>query len=119
MSSRESTDDPFGEPVNLGPTINGNVFDHDPALSADALTLVFSSNRAGGLGTKALWMSTRSSKDDPWSTPVNLGSQINGQDQETGACLSADGLTLLFNSAVSQGGKCSLLRSTRSAKDRP
>ena len=59
VSTRNSTLDPWGLPVNLGPTINTSSFDGAPALSFDAKTLIFFSNRPGGQGANDLYMSTR------------------------------------------------------------
>ncbi len=59
MSTRTSPSEPFGKAVNLGPTINGNGNEEQPALSADGKTLWFSSNRAGGLGGYDIWYSQR------------------------------------------------------------
>ena len=46
----------FGEPINLGPTVNSNSNDDSPTLSADGLMLLFSSNRPDGQGGTDLWM---------------------------------------------------------------
>jgi len=51
-----SADEPFGEPVELGPTINTDDFEGGPALSTDNTTLLFHANRPGGLGGNDLWM---------------------------------------------------------------
>jgi Tol biopolymer transport system component len=47
VSSRESTSDPWGAPDNLGPVVNSTAVEQRPAISWDALTLIFSSNRNG------------------------------------------------------------------------
>ena len=73
----------FGTPTNLGPTINRgptiNSFYEDsaPSISSDGLTLYFSSDRSGGLGSFDLWVATRSTADDEWGTLVNLGPIVN------------------------------------------
>ena len=77
MTTRAATSDSWGEPVNLGPTANSPSWDADPSVSADGLTLFFSSDRPGGLGRVDLYMSRRSTISDPWSEPVNLGSAVN------------------------------------------
>ncbi len=59
VSTRESTDDPWGTPVNLGPVVNSPSFDGGPALSRDATTLYFFSERPGGFAKRDLFMSTR------------------------------------------------------------
>lgn len=48
-----------------------------PAISSDGLEMIFSSNKAGGLGGKDLWKVTRSSEQEPFGNPVNLGSKVN------------------------------------------
>src|SRR2546426_5514195 len=35
------------------------------------------SGRVGGIGSQDLWVSTRATTLDPWSTPVNLGPTVN------------------------------------------
>jgi hypothetical protein len=56
MSTRPSADEPFGEPFELGSTINTDDFEGGPALSTDNTTLLFHANRPGGLGGHDLWM---------------------------------------------------------------
>jgi hypothetical protein len=48
VSTRESVDDPWSEPVNLGPTVNSAFRDAHPFLASDRKTLFFSSNRPPG-----------------------------------------------------------------------
>jgi len=88
----------FGEPTNLGPTVNSGVGDYDPELSTDGLSLFFGSFRPGGVGETDLWVTTRETKDDPWGSPVNLGPTVNSPYEDTDPTLSTDGLTLHFNS---------------------
>jgi hypothetical protein len=38
----------------------------------DGLEMILTSNRPGGCGSQDLWVSTRASTDDVWSTPVNV-----------------------------------------------
>ena len=96
VSKRESTADEWGAPVNLGPAINTSDFEEAASISADGLVLVWDSNRPDGFGESDIWMSTRSTRDDPWGPPVNLGPNINTQELEATAALSADGLALFF-----------------------
>ena len=83
-------------PVNLGARINSRYADERPALTADELCIVFQSNRPGGQGSRDLWTCTRSSIDEPFSEPWNLGAVINTADTELSPALSSDGLKLLF-----------------------
>ncbi len=50
VSRRASLDAPWGEPVNLGPNVNGPGLDAAPAVSLDGHLLFFSSDRPGGQG---------------------------------------------------------------------
>jgi len=87
----------FGEPTNLGPTVNSGVGDWDPDLSTDGLSLFFGSNRPGGVGDADLWITTRPAIDDPWAEPVNLGPIVNGSFSEGDPSIPADGLSLYFS----------------------
>jgi len=55
LTRRETTDDPWAEPVNLGPEINSSSGDGNPNISADGSTLYFGSGRPGGSGDADLW----------------------------------------------------------------
>ena len=120
-ATRETTDDQWGAPVNLGPTINSSSFDWSPSISADGLLLVFSSNRPDGVGKTDLWMMRRSTTDDPWSEPVNLGPPVNSPDIEATPSISADGLLLFFqsNRTGGYGGQVDIWVVRRKTTDDP
>ncbi len=88
----------WSEPVNLGPVVNSCSRDINGTLSSDELSLYFTSNRPGTLGSNDLWVSRRASADGLWETPVNLGPVINSASDDGGASLSNDGHLLFFNS---------------------
>ena len=118
MSARASLDEPFGPPVNLGPDINGPSLDGGPHLSSDGLTLIFSSIREGGQGGYDLCMSTRDSPDESFAALVNLGGVVNSTGREDAPTLTADGLTLVFQSDQPGGqGDADLWMSTRASPD--
>jgi len=99
MTSRSSRNDPWTEPVNLGAPVNSSAMDICPTVSGDGLTLVFASSRIGTGGPYDLWLSTRADVQDPWGTPVNLGTNINSSSYGELECsLSTDGLALFFAS---------------------
>ncbi len=98
VSTRSTTSDPWGQPVNLGPTVNSSVWEPTARVSADGLQLLFHSSRTGGRGNEDIWMATRAAKSDPWGAPVNLGAPVNSSANDGEAVLSADGLILFFNS---------------------
>ena len=74
----------------------------------------------GRIGTNDIWVATRDSTLDPWSTPVNLGSTVNYPGYVTGApALSWDGTTLYCYSTRPGGfGTRDLYVSTRERADR-
>ncbi len=110
----------FGEPTNLGPTVNSSAVGSDPEISADGLTLYFTSNRPGGSGEGDIWVTKRGTINDDWSIPVNLGSTVNSSAADGGPYISTDGLALLFHSKRPGGhGDNDLWVTTRKTKDDP
>jgi hypothetical protein len=87
----------WSTPVNLGPVINTAYNDQHPALSRDGLSLYFTSNRPGGFGADDLWVSKRTSVDDAWGPPQNLGPIINTGAVEFAPAFSRDGHWLFFH----------------------
>ena len=119
--TRATINDPWSEPVNLGPTVNSSYPDGYPSISADGLTLYFSANnRPGGPGGSDIWMMTRATKSDFWNKPVNLGSPVNSAGREFTESISADGLSLYFGSDRSGGsGSDDLWVTTRATINDP
>lgn len=74
-----------------------------PTISADGNTLIFSSNRPGGIGGMDLYVSRL--EGDTWSEPQNLGDKINTPKNEIFPFLHADH-TLFFssNGHIGEGG---------------
>ena len=104
----------WSAPVNLGPVINSGFSDQGPAISKDGLSLYFASNRPGGLGGFDMYVSQRTSVDDPWGSPVNLGSTVNTIFDEGNPAFSRDGHFLFFQSKRPGGfGLIDLWVSTR------
>jgi hypothetical protein len=58
-STRATVDALWSTPVDLGATVNSTAGDIHPTLSADALTMIFSSTRTGGFGGADLYVMTR------------------------------------------------------------
>lgn len=91
-------DGEFG-PATLIPELSGPFRDTRTAISRDGLELILSSDvtgRLGGVGGQDLWVSTRATTTDPWSTPVNFGPVVNTTAFDGAAALSFDGTTLYF-----------------------
>jgi Tol biopolymer transport system component len=59
VSTRQNAADPWSTPANLGPAINTEFLEQQPALSKDATALYFASDRPGGSGDVDLYVTTR------------------------------------------------------------
>lgn len=109
VSQRASVDDPWGPAVNLGPALNTDFDEGNPAFSRDGHSLFFQSKRPGGLGGIDLWVSRRTHSHDDfnWEPPVNLGAGVNSIADDNGPSYfeNDDGDTpqLYFGSARSGG----------------
>ena len=86
----------WSAPANLGAVINSAASDQGPALSKNGLSLYFTSNRAGSIGGFDMYVSQRTSVDDAWSSPVNLGPTVNTTSDEGNPAFSRDGHYLFF-----------------------
>jgi len=94
VSRRQTKDEPWQNPVNLGSIVNSPDWDREPSISSDGLVLFFSSVRTGSLD---LWLTSRKTKDGTWGEPVDLGPGVNKTYTEDGVSISADGRTLYFS----------------------
>ncbi len=95
VTTRETTQDEWGEPVNLGPKINSSVQDQSPSISSDGLMLFFDCG-PDEAGDWDLWVTRRATKSDPWGEPVNLGPAVNSSSWDCAPSVSDDGSTLVF-----------------------
>lgn len=103
MTSRETTEDNWATPVNLGPLVNSPSDDWTQSISGDGLELYFSSWRPGGMGNSDLWITRRAAIEEEWSTPVNLGPGVNSSSDDVNPSISTDGLCLFFFSLRAGG----------------
>jgi Tol biopolymer transport system component len=97
VTTRATKDDPWDEPVNLGPNVNTPDDDWMPSISTDGLTLVFSR------GTHSMCATTRKSTDDEWGPAVQLDFK-NAPGRFHSPALSPDGSTLYFDATNQWGG---------------
>jgi hypothetical protein len=108
VSQRISLDDPWGPPMNLGPSINTSSIDRVPAFSPNGRWMFFGSTRPGGQGGLDLWASRRTDKKDDfsWQPPINLGPVINSPFDDDGATIyeDKDGTIILYFASNRPGG---------------
>ena len=95
----EKNGDEWSKVTNL-PFNNDDIDDCHPALTADGKTLIFASSRAGGFGGMDLYKSELVGKQ--WSTPVNLGAQVNTAGNDLFPFIHEDG-TLYYASNGREG----------------
>jgi hypothetical protein len=93
--SEQLTDGSFG-PATLVTELSSVANENDPSIRHNGLEIFFQSNRTGSIGMGDIWLATRESTLDPWSTPMNLGGPINTLFAEQNAYLSSDSKTLFF-----------------------
>ncbi len=87
----------FSRNFKLGDAINSTSLETSASMSTDRNTLLFSSDRPGGVGKLDLYIS-RKLPDGTWGTAQNLGNIINTTENEDFPQLSEDGETLYFSS---------------------
>jgi WD40-like Beta Propeller Repeat len=117
-AATRGADDSFGMPSFDLPmpvfALNTASNDQQPSVRRDGLEVISTSDRPGGLGGFDLWVATRASTSDPWSTPQNLGAPINSVAADQRPAISWDGTELYFGSTRLGGlGDQDLYVSTR------
>ena len=101
--SRQNKDGSMGEPQPISPAINSSYNEGAGSISGDGKTLVFAScDRPKAIGNCDLYISRRTGNN--WSTPINLGLNVNSTEWDSQPSLSADGRTLYFTS-TRRGGQ--------------
>ena len=94
VATRNSLNDPWSEPTNLGSTVNTPELEAFPSISADSLELYFS---RGGEDHGDIYIAIRNSPQEPWHTPIKLAVSINSESgQDWAPFVSFDGLTLYW-----------------------
>jgi len=110
VTTRRTIDEPWGTPVNLGPTVNSSSDDFAPSITSDGMILIFSSVRPSMQSIYPLWamrgdfwMTKRRTTSDTWAVPINLEPIINTNDVRD-ARISPDGSTLFLGCFKRPGG---------------
>lgn len=100
--SLKQKDGTWGDPVNLGPNINGPMDEESPFVSIDNSTLYFSSNGNKSMGGFDVFMSALDSKGQ-WGPASNLGYPINSTCDDVFYTTTVDGLTGYLTSIRADG----------------
>lgn len=82
----------------ISQAVNSAYWDSQPTISYDGNTLIFTSNRPGGIGGTDLYISERNPENKTWGAPKNLGAVLNTDKNELTPFLHSDSQTLYFSS---------------------
>jgi outer membrane protein OmpA-like peptidoglycan-associated protein len=100
--SHRLDDGTWGEPQNLGETINSKKQEQCPFIHPDGQTLYFMSEGHPGLGDFDLFFS-RLNREGDWGEPENIGYPINSKKKDGPLSVSLDGKTA-FIASDKEGG---------------
>lgn len=105
VATRESENDTWGAPVNVGAPINSTANDFCPTIARDGHLFYFVSNRSGGCGGSDIYVS-RIGEDGSIKEPENLGCTVNSAaDEQSPFPLPAQGTgPVLYFSSFRAGG---------------
>ncbi|MFM9950984.1 MAG: OmpA family protein [Saprospiraceae bacterium] len=92
----------WGDPVNLGDSLNTTANEASPFIHPDGQTLYFMSDGHPGMGGYDLFFS-RKTAAGTWSKPKNLGYPINTMANEGALVVSLDGQTAYFSGDKTDG----------------
>jgi outer membrane protein OmpA-like peptidoglycan-associated protein len=91
----------WGEEKNIGTTINSSSGEEGVFIHPDGKTLYFSSKGHKGLGGYDIFYSRM--ENNKWTTPKNLGENINTSDDDVYFVMEANGKTGYYSS-IKKGG---------------
>lgn len=107
----------WGEPRKLNLKPHDSLTVGHPAASEDGRFLIFASDLPGGFGGLDLWSTTYNKKDDSWSTPVNLGPEINTAGNDLFPTFAKNG-DLFYSTDAKPGiGGLDIFRATKQGDD--
>ncbi len=109
----------WSEP-KLCTNLNTTYDESTPFMAADGVTLYFSSNRPGGYGQNDIYLTRR--LDDTWqnwSSPINLGPQINTEQWDGYYTIPASGNVAYMVSYKNTLGKADIVEITLSKQSKP
>jgi hypothetical protein len=86
----------YTTPENIGTPVNTSGNEFNPYIDPDERFLIFVANRNGGYGLHDLYLSSRN-QDGTWNNPINLGPEINSDQDDAAPYISPDGSYFFFN----------------------
>ncbi len=101
--ARKMKDGQWGDPENLGETINTRGNELSPFVHHDNESLYFASDGHPGMGGLDIFVSRRDPDTGAWAEPVNLGYPINTHGDEFAFIVGASGQQAWFASDTEGG----------------
>jgi hypothetical protein len=101
VATRPDLGSPFGTPENVA-ELNSDLAEAGPHLTADGLTIYFSSNRPGTVGSNDIWVATRADLVSPFGVPQDV-TELNSTELDESPSITADGLTIYLHSERAGG----------------
>jgi outer membrane protein OmpA-like peptidoglycan-associated protein len=119
VSFKKGTNE-WSEPKNLGKVVNSIGMESSVFLAADNRTIYFSSNGFEGYGGLDMYISHRLDDSwENWSTPKNLGRDINTPGNDYNYTIPASGDYAYFSSDFMSNGQSDLFRIRLPKEARP
>jgi len=100
VTTRRTTQDAWGKPMNLGPMVNSLSYELSPSIWCDNKTLFFDTR----VPDRDVWVAFRQTPRGPWLIALPMGGSVNTYDFDSDPMLSADGSMLYFASDRPGGG---------------
>ena len=98
VSHRATVNDPWGEPVNLGPGVNTALFEGSIDTSPDQRAVYFAGVTPDFVFD--IYLSTRGSRREPFGPRVKLPMPINSDGHDYGPALTPDGRVMFLSSGA-------------------
>ena len=97
------TEDGRQEPVDLPEQINSGEWTAHPFIAPDESYLIWDSEREDGYGQSDLYITFRQ-EDGSWGPAINMGPNVNSEDDDFYGGVTPDGKFLIFDRTVERNG---------------
>lgn len=91
LKGRNGKEDKWGEPINLGPSVNGPGDEDSPFISVDNKTLYFATNDGRSIGGFDIMRTVLQDDNETWSQAENLGYPFNSTNDDIFYTTTLDG----------------------------
>lgn len=103
----------WGMPAKIDFSLPDSVSIGHPCPTEDGMKLVFASDMPNGHGGMDLWITEYNKKEESWSTPINLGPEINTAGDELFPTFALNGDLLFSSNGLSGLGGLDIFRAEK------